>query len=59
MDSDLLCFLVRKLLLEYPHLRVVLMSATLHTQLYREYFGFQDQRFGDLECMSGELIVYE
>eukprot|EP01031_Cornospumella_fuschlensis_P023422 gene23422-28420_t len=52
VDSDLLCFLVRKLLLEYPHLRVVLMSATLHTQLYKDYFGFEDQRFGDLNCIS-------
>ena len=39
IDSDVLCYLVRKLLDTYPHIRVILMSATLHVDLYANYFS--------------------
>ena len=39
VDGDLLCLLARRLLAEYPNLRVILMSATVHTTLYKEYFS--------------------
>ena len=38
-DSDLLCLLARRLLRSHPTLRVVLMSATLHSQLFVDYFA--------------------
>ncbi|KAL4422956.1 hypothetical protein ABPG75_009153 [Micractinium tetrahymenae] len=37
--ADFLLILVRDLLPSYPHLRVVLMSATLHVELFASYFG--------------------
>ena len=57
VDSDLLCYLARRLLAENKNLRLILMSATIHTDLYREYFGPEangGERFGDLECLSGQ-----
>lgn len=38
LDSDLMCLLAKRLLDMYPMLRLVLMSATLHAQLYQSYF---------------------
>ena len=37
--ADFLLILVRDLLPAHPHLRVVLMSATLHIELFSGYFG--------------------
>jgi HrpA-like RNA helicase len=37
--ADFLLILVRDLLPAHPHLRVVLMSATLHVELFSGYFG--------------------
>jgi HrpA-like RNA helicase len=39
VDADLLCYLVRNALGRNPQLKVVLMSATLHTDLYTTYFA--------------------
>ena len=39
VDTDVLCLLTRRLVERHPHLRVVLMSATLCADLYREYFN--------------------
>jgi ATP-dependent RNA helicase DHX57 len=38
LESDLLCWLVRNHMLAFPQFRVVLMSATLNSSLYADYF---------------------
>eukprot|EP01032_Pedospumella_encystans_P010068 gene10068-11799_t len=50
VDGDLICLLVRDLLLEYSQLRVILMSATINTQLYQDYFSqYDDGTFGRMD----------
>jgi HrpA-like RNA helicase len=39
IHTDLLCMLARRLLHRNKRIKLVLMSATMHTDLYREYFG--------------------
>jgi HrpA-like RNA helicase len=39
VETDLLCLLCRRLLHENDRIRLVLMSATLASKLYQEYFG--------------------
>ena len=39
VDTDILCLLCRRLLKTNDHVRLILMSATLAAELYREYFG--------------------
>jgi len=39
IDGDVLCMLARRLLGLHPTIKLVLMSATAHTQLYQSYFG--------------------
>ena len=38
IDADLLCMFTCQLMDRYPRIRVVLMSATPHTDLYKSYF---------------------
>ena len=38
VDTDILCWLCKNLLQTNPHIRLVLMSATLATSLYQTYF---------------------
>jgi len=52
VDSDVLCLLARKLLESNPSIRIILMSATIHTALYKEYFNKSDHYYGDMECLS-------
>jgi HrpA-like RNA helicase len=52
IDSDLVCLLARRLLQRFKHLKLVLMSATIHTELYRQYFAREDDAYGKLECLS-------
>eukprot|EP00040_Diaphanoeca_grandis_P035668 m.224896 g.224896 ORF g.224896 m.224896 type:complete len:1381 (-) comp33447_c3_seq1:838-4980(-) len=42
VDADLLCYLAKRLLTLYPTIRIVLMSATIHTDLYSNYFKDND-----------------
>jgi HrpA-like RNA helicase len=42
VDSDLLCMLARRLLEQHPQLKLILMSATVHTELYQQYFSSYD-----------------
>lgn len=49
-----MCLLARKLLQIHPTLRIILMSATVHTDLYRSYFSEEGHDYGDLDCLSGE-----
>ena len=37
VDSDILCMLSRRLLDAHPKLKLILMSATVHTAMYQEH----------------------
>lgn len=39
VDADVLCLLCRRLLIAHPHLKLVLMSATAHNDLLRDYYA--------------------
>lgn len=39
LQTDFLLVVLRGMVEAYPHLRVVLMSATIDTQMFCEYFG--------------------
>lgn len=39
LKTDFLLVVVRDMVREYPNLRVVLMSATIDTTMFSEYFG--------------------
>mmetsp|Transcript_15561 Transcript_15561/g.23901 ORF Transcript_15561/g.23901 Transcript_15561/m.23901 type:complete len:1923 (-) Transcript_15561:159-5927(-) len=41
IDSDILCLLCRRLLESNPRIRIVLMSATMASSMYAEYFGVE------------------
>lgn len=51
VDSDVLCYLAKQLLINNSNLKLILMSATIHTTLYKDYFS-GDNNYGDLECLS-------
>jgi len=53
VDGDLVCLLARRLLTSHPTIRIILMSATIHTSLYQTYFQqYNDGTYGDMECLS-------
>lgn len=53
VDGDLVCLLARRLLTSHPTIRIILMSATIHTSLYQTYFQqYNDGSYGDMECLS-------
>jgi HrpA-like RNA helicase len=39
LDCDLLCYLAKRLLHVYPHIKIVLMSATAHSAMFQTYFN--------------------
>ena len=39
LDCDILCYLAKKLVHTYPHIRIVLMSATAHSTMFQSYFN--------------------
>jgi HrpA-like RNA helicase len=39
LDGDVLCLLARRLAQRHPNVRLILMSATLHSDLYQNYFS--------------------
>jgi HrpA-like RNA helicase len=41
VDTDILCLLAKRLLDTHPTIRLVLMSATLATEVYRSYFQIE------------------
>jgi HrpA-like RNA helicase len=43
VDTDILCLLAKRLLETHPTIRLVLMSATLATEVYRQYFNLEEQ----------------
>jgi siroheme synthase (precorrin-2 oxidase/ferrochelatase) len=52
IDGDLLCLLARRLLEVNKNIKLILMSATIHTALYKDYFLTNDEYYGDMECLS-------
>ena len=47
--------LAKRLLSEHLHIKLILMSATVHTDLYKQYFSSSEmkgQYMGNLECLS-------
>ena len=58
VDSDVCCYFARDLLSRHPTLRVILMSATIHSELYRNYFASTPDddcmcsEYGDMEVLS-------
>ena len=53
MDGDVLLYLCKQLLMTHPTIKIVLMSATIHTDLYRHYFSQDnDYYYGDMNCLS-------
>eukprot|EP00605_Chrysophyceae_sp_TOSAG23-4_P000579 GSChrysophyteH1.ASY1.ANO1.656.1 assembled CDS len=56
VDGDLICYFSRLLLLRYPNLKLVLMSATADAGLYQSYFEDFGLKhgidFGDLVCLK-------
>ena len=45
VDTDLLCYMARRLLQMYSHLRLIVMSATINTSTYADYFGIPHDEF--------------
>ena len=45
VDTDLLCYMTRRLLEMHPKLRLVVMSATLNTMTYARYFGIPENEY--------------
>lgn len=39
LDCDLLCYLAKRLLHAFPHIKIVLMSATAHSAMFQAYFN--------------------
>jgi HrpA-like RNA helicase len=39
IEGDMLCMMTRKLLTDYPGIRLVLMSATMETDLLKDYYA--------------------
>ena len=52
MDGDVLLYLCKKLLETHPSIKIILMSATIHTDLYRHYFCHGNDYYGDMNCLS-------
>jgi len=42
VDGDILCLLAKRVLECLPHVKLILMSATVHTTLYRDYFRVEE-----------------
>lgn len=61
LDGDLCCYLARELSLKHPNLRIILMSATLDANLYRNYFSdYQkciDYIDSDISCEVETIFV--
>jgi HrpA-like RNA helicase len=51
IENDLACMFSRRCLDIFPNLKVILMSATVQSSLYQQYFG-ECGAYGDLKCLS-------
>lgn len=52
MDGDVLLYLCKQLLGTHSTIKIILMSATIHTDLYRHYFSQASDYYGDMDCLS-------
>ena len=53
VDGDVLCLLAKRLLKTNKNIRIVLMSATIRVDLYRDYFlQERDDSYGSLESLA-------
>jgi HrpA-like RNA helicase len=43
LDCDLLCYLAKRLLHVFPHIKIVLMSATAHSAMFQSYFNSAEE----------------
>ena len=66
VDTDLLCYIAKDLMKQFPHLKLILMSATLAADTYCEYFGVQlpalfvgSRRCPLKECYLSDLMTRE
>ena len=58
--ADVLCYLMRKMLINNPALRLILMSATMFTDIYRDYFtSYRGHCFGDLNSLHVGVRRFE
>ena len=48
VDGDLVCLFVRRLLKRFPDIKVILMSATIHIDLYAKYFALESEQCGKM-----------
>ena len=70
LNIDLILGLLKKVLPRYPHLKLIISSATINSQLFMEYFGpdcariipFQEKRKHNIETFfapADERLPYE
>ena len=60
VETDVLCLLARRLLVSNPSIRLVLMSATVATNMYADYFGVsQNPIFVGRRCFSIQEFFIE
>ena len=59
VDTDLLCYIVKGILQKCPRLKVILMSATIAAEIYRDYFDMDtDPLFvGSRRCKLTEHFL--
>lgn len=67
-NSDLLCLLAKRHINKFPKLKLIIMSATLDSNLYQEYFQLNDrnrinssnnsisQQFRKIKKIKGKII---
>jgi HrpA-like RNA helicase len=51
IDGDVICWLAKRVMDLFPKLKLILMSATMTTGLYREYFRSYDEVEQDVPCV--------
>jgi HrpA-like RNA helicase len=59
VDTDLLCYIAKDLLKQFPNLKLILMSATLAADTYREYFDVDSHALfvGSRRCALKEYYL--
>ena len=59
VDTDLLCYIAKDLLQQFPNLKLILMSATLAADTYREYFNIDANALfvGSRRCVLKEYYL--
>jgi len=50
VETDMLLLLLKKLLIKRKDLKVVIMSATVNLEIFRNYFPTSSFKFGEIDC---------